>query len=173
MAGYQISHKQRPIRHIIYFLCNISNLYNTSRVAWPIHFSISTTYHPQYISHIQHNTTLYHNKHSHTIPPTTKPLLPQLTPTPIRLPPPLLAPRIPQDNILSISLPHTSTPSLVRTLQQYVEVDIYGKCGSLKCQRSQQRECYRMLERDYKFYLAFENSLCADYVTEKFFGVLQ
>ncbi|XP_042889422.1 alpha-(1,3)-fucosyltransferase C-like isoform X2 [Penaeus japonicus] len=63
--------------------------------------------------------------------------------------------------------------SLVRTLQQYVEVDIYGKCGSLKCQRSQQRECYRMLERDYKFYLAFENSLCADYVTEKFFDVLQ
>ena len=29
-----------------------------------------------------------------------------------------------------------------------------------------------MLERDYKFYLAFENSKCLDYVTEKFYNAL-
>ncbi len=60
--------------------------------------------------------------------------------------------------------------SYVKELQKYITVDVYGKCGPLNCTREtkdKSNECYRMLERDYKFYLSFENSICKDYVTEK------
>ncbi|XP_017493020.1 PREDICTED: glycoprotein 3-alpha-L-fucosyltransferase A-like, partial [Rhagoletis zephyria] len=56
-----------------------------------------------------------------------------------------------------------------RELSKHIEVDIYGNCGKLKCPRSKPEECFAMLNRDYKFYLAFENSNCRDYITEKFF----
>ncbi|XP_049877880.1 alpha-(1,3)-fucosyltransferase C-like [Pectinophora gossypiella] len=46
-------------------------------------------------------------------------------------------------------------------------VDIYGKCGPLKCPRSQSDVCNAMLEKDYYFYMALENSFDEDYVTEK------
>ena len=39
--------------------------------------------------------------------------------------------------------------------------------------RLQTPECYAELERCYKFYLSFENSICTDYVTEKFFQILK
>lgn len=52
-------------------------------------------------------------------------------------------------------------------LQKYISVDIYGFCGSLRCPRTE--ECFRLLDTTYKFYLAFENSNCVNYITEKFF----
>lgn len=54
-------------------------------------------------------------------------------------------------------------------LQKYIDVDIYGFCGEYKCARSNAEKCFEVLDRDYKFYLAFENSNCRDYITEKFF----
>ncbi|RZF32651.1 hypothetical protein LSTR_LSTR004079 [Laodelphax striatellus] len=56
-------------------------------------------------------------------------------------------------------------------LKQFIEVDIYGKCGRLKCSRSNKDDgiCYKLLDKDYKFYLSFENSNCREYITEKFF----
>lgn len=57
---------------------------------------------------------------------------------------------------------------LTKKLQKFIDVDVYGECGTLQCEKSS--ECYEMLSRDYKFYLAFENSLCDDYITEKVFN---
>lgn len=57
---------------------------------------------------------------------------------------------------------------MAKELQKYIPVDIYGACGTLKCAISEKQKCDQMLNTDYKFYLAFENSLCYDYITEKF-----
>lgn len=56
-----------------------------------------------------------------------------------------------------------------RELQKYIQVDIYGSCGPLKCSRSNTKHCFELLNQEYKFYLAFENSNCKDYITEKFY----
>ncbi|KAF2900250.1 hypothetical protein ILUMI_05934 [Ignelater luminosus] len=53
-------------------------------------------------------------------------------------------------------------------LQNYISLDIYGACGTLTCSRQDPR-CFQLLDRDYKFYLAFENSNCGGYITEKFY----
>ena len=60
----------------------------------------------------------------------------------------------------------------VRQLSKFIPVDIYGSCGNLTCGCDNKSLCLEMLRSDYKFYLAFENSLCPDYVTEKLFQTL-
>ncbi|XP_059087672.1 alpha-(1,3)-fucosyltransferase C-like [Tigriopus californicus] len=57
----------------------------------------------------------------------------------------------------------------VRELQKHIPIDIYGKCGQFKCAKDKGMACFRMAEKKYKFYLAFENALCKDFATEKFF----
>ncbi|KAL4713478.1 hypothetical protein ACJJTC_010463 [Scirpophaga incertulas] len=52
-------------------------------------------------------------------------------------------------------------------------VDIYGKCGYFDCPVDRKAECNSMLERDYYFYLAMENSIADDYITEKVLTALQ
>ena len=54
-------------------------------------------------------------------------------------------------------------------LSKYIQVDVFGKCGNNKCHKSTPKKCFEMLQKDYRFYLAFENSNCRDYITEKFF----
>nr|XP_045609846.1 3-galactosyl-N-acetylglucosaminide 4-alpha-L-fucosyltransferase FUT3-like [Procambarus clarkii] len=69
----------------------------------------------------------------------------------------------------------------IRTLKKYARVDVYGRCGDHKCGSSRYAEhaykpatdpCMRMAGDSYLFYLAFENALCTDYVTEKLYKLL-
>ena len=65
----------------------------------------------------------------------------------------------------------------VYELRKYIDVDIYGGCGKLACPHNEEHWisdplCYNLMARRYKFYLSFENSVCHDYATEKFFEIL-
>ncbi|KAK7079190.1 Alpha-(1,3)-fucosyltransferase 7 [Halocaridina rubra] len=65
----------------------------------------------------------------------------------------------------------SSREKIVRKLQKHFEVDVFGRCGPYTCPHTKQ--CYEFLEKNYKFYFSFENSLCKDYVTEKLFQILK
>ncbi|XP_057368438.1 alpha-(1,3)-fucosyltransferase C-like [Daphnia carinata] len=71
---------------------------------------------------------------------------------------------------------HSMRELYVMELKKYIDVDVYGRCGNLTCPihalHSSDPQCYTMLQSNYKFYLAFENALCKDYVTEKFFKIM-
>jgi len=65
---------------------------------------------------------------------------------------------------------HCETPNdrlqYAKDLSKFIEVDIVGSCGSLS-------DGDIPSEDQYKFYLAFENSNCDDYITEKFFNYIR
>lgn len=87
--------------------------------------------------------------------------------------------RHPKKKLVAWFVSHCKTPgnreSYVKELQKHIDVDIYGKCGPIKCSNETKRPkyCYKMVENYYKFYLSFENSLCKDYVTEKLANILK
>lgn len=54
-----------------------------------------------------------------------------------------------------------------KELAKYIDVDVFGRCGKLKCPSFDGEDCDEMLRKDYKFYLAFENHKCKEYITEK------
>jgi len=58
----------------------------------------------------------------------------------------------------------------VRELSKYIDVDIYGECGSMHCGTTD--ECDAIIKRDYKFILALEHTLCSDFISERLFWTL-
>ena len=57
----------------------------------------------------------------------------------------------------------------IRELSKYISVDVYGACGNKECPRDKDVECFREINSNYKFFLAFESAFCEDYITEKLF----
>ncbi|ELT87095.1 hypothetical protein CAPTEDRAFT_65214, partial [Capitella teleta] len=80
-----------------------------------------------------------------------------------------------KDAIWFVSNCHSQSKreAFAKEMQKYIGVDIYGKCGTLSCgtnsfaSYASGAECHQKLFTGYRFYLAFENSICKDYLTEK------
>ncbi|XP_055585700.1 alpha-(1,3)-fucosyltransferase C-like [Uranotaenia lowii] len=60
---------------------------------------------------------------------------------------------------------------LIRQIKMYIAVDQYGDCAEKKC--SNTSDCTRLLNDDYKFFLAFERALCKDYISEDLYTALR
>ena len=58
---------------------------------------------------------------------------------------------------------------LIEKIRKFINVDVYGKCGK---QCPQDWSSCENLRSSYQFYLAFENSDCRDYVTEKYWSTI-
>ena len=65
--------------------------------------------------------------------------------------------------------------TIIQELQQYLDIEMYGLCYDNPCgitRHEQDKSCDGLIKQ-YKFYLAFENNDCRDYVTEKYWYSLQ
>lgn len=86
------------------------------------------------------------------------------------------SPRFPKPGVAVWMVSHCKTSSrreaFVAELQKVIPVDVFGKCGVHDCQPKASDTCYKSAAKNYSFYLSFENSICKDYVTEKFFRPL-
>lgn len=69
---------------------------------------------------------------------------------------------------------HSQREVYVRELMKYIPVTVFGKCGNRYCGPKTDDEndpCLHVVSHNFKFYLAFENSLCEDYTSEKFYFI--
>ena len=60
----------------------------------------------------------------------------------------------------------------VKEMQKHAPIDTFGSCGTQKCDPDVAK-CYKTIGEKYKFYLAFEDSLCKDYLSDKVWIMMQ
>ena len=62
----------------------------------------------------------------------------------------------------------------VSELDKFINVDVYGKCkfSNVKKRTINDRQEWDLMINKYRFYLAFENNLCADYTSENLYKAL-
>ena len=53
----------------------------------------------------------------------------------------------------------------LRLLENMMDLDTYGRCGKIPCDGNFRMDCNKI--NQYKFYFAWENSACQEYITEK------
>ena len=93
--------------------------------------------------------------------------------------------------MVSNCLTESNREGFVEDLRKHIDIDIYGNCykgepgiinkailhlkpsDSLKCGKEKAEDCWNEISEKYMFYLSFENSICRDYVTEKFWEPLR
>ena len=92
-------------------------------------------------------------------------------------PPPLIDYAASKSKFVMWAVSHCGTirEKYVKKLLNYINVDIYGNCSHIYEQNNQcPRSSYcEDIFKPYKFTLAFENGVCTDYITEKFWVALQ
>ena len=69
----------------------------------------------------------------------------------------------------------------IKELQKFIPIHVYGKCGKFKCgssliprsnYTSAENPCYKYIAEKYLFFLAFENGICPDYVSERPYDIM-
>ncbi|CAL1293403.1 unnamed protein product [Larinioides sclopetarius] len=60
----------------------------------------------------------------------------------------------------------------VEELANHMDVVTYGSCGVAMCPFNKTNDCLKTFSKLFYFYLAFENAICDDYITEKFYRTL-
>ena len=64
---------------------------------------------------------------------------------------------------------HSQREHYVENLSKHIKVDVYGHChNNSQCPPEADDKCSEYIQNEYMFYLSFENSVCDEYVTEKF-----
>ncbi|CDW52894.1 glyco protein 3 alpha L fucosyltransferase A [Trichuris trichiura] len=63
---------------------------------------------------------------------------------------------------------HSGREWYILALKRYIQVDVYGKCGGTVLPKGP----ISHLTRKYKFRIVFENTVCQQYITERFYEAL-